>query len=96
MSITDLELIEPFVVRPRTACRLLDCGVTRLYDLIAQGELESFLDGGSRKIVVTSIKAYLDRQREAAKSERLPRKTAAATTASLTSRRISAPTTEAR
>jgi hypothetical protein len=85
MSITDLELIEPFVVRPRTACRLLDCGVTRLYDLIARGDLESFLDGGSRKIVVTSIKNYLDRQREAARQH--SHKTAAATAASLTSRR---------
>jgi hypothetical protein len=82
MSITDLEMIEPFVVRPRTACRLLDCGVTRLYALIARGEVESFLDGGSRKIVVASIKDYLDRQRAASKSEPKPScKTAAATTA---------------
>jgi len=79
MSITDLELIEPFVVRPRTACRLLDCGVTRLYDLIARGEVESFLDGGSRKIVVASIKSYLDRKR--AEAADVPCRTAPATDA---------------
>ncbi len=43
---------ERLLVRPRRACHLLDCGTTRLYELIGDGELESFLDGGSRKITV--------------------------------------------
>jgi hypothetical protein len=43
------------LVRPRRACYLLDCGTTHLYELIDNGELESFLDGRSRKIVVASI-----------------------------------------
>jgi hypothetical protein len=41
---------ERLLVRPRRACHLLDCGPTRLYELIGDGELESFLDGASRKI----------------------------------------------
>jgi hypothetical protein len=46
---------ERLLVRPRRACHLLDCGTTHLYELIDSGELESFLDGRSRKIVVASI-----------------------------------------
>ena len=43
------------LVCPRRACYLLDCGTTHLYELIEKGELDSFLDGRSRKIVVASI-----------------------------------------
>jgi hypothetical protein len=46
---------EPLVVSPTRAKALLDCGTTRLYELIAAGELESFKDGKSRKITVRSI-----------------------------------------
>jgi excisionase family DNA binding protein len=55
---------EPLVVSPRRARRMLDCGNTRLYELIAARELESFKDGRSRKITVTSIKAYIARRLE--------------------------------
>jgi hypothetical protein len=50
---------ERLLVRPRRACHLLDCGTTRLYELIGDGELESFLDGRSRKITVESIRRYI-------------------------------------
>jgi len=50
---------ERLLVRPRRACHLLDCGPTRLYELIGDGELESFLDGASRKITVESIRRYI-------------------------------------
>jgi hypothetical protein len=53
---------EPFVVSPARAKALLDCGTTRLYELIAAGELESFKDGKSRKITVKSIKARIARK----------------------------------
>jgi hypothetical protein len=49
----------PLVVKPRTACRMLDCGNTRLYELLGTGELQSFLDGRSRKITVDSIRRYI-------------------------------------
>jgi hypothetical protein len=52
---------EPLVVSPARAKTMLDCGTTRLYELIANGELESFRDGKSRKITVASIKARVAR-----------------------------------
>jgi hypothetical protein len=55
--------LERLVVRPRRACHLLDCGITRLYELLRDGE--SFLDGRSRKITVDSIRRYVDRGRGA-------------------------------
>jgi excisionase family DNA binding protein len=58
---------EPLVVSPRRARRMLDCGNTRLYELIAAHELESFKDGRSRKITVTSIKEYIARRIEEAR-----------------------------
>ena len=49
------------VVSPRRARHMLDCGITRLYQLLAAGELESFLNGSSRKITVASIRRYVER-----------------------------------
>jgi excisionase family DNA binding protein len=48
------------VVSPRRALHLLDCGRTHLYELIGKGELDSFLDGRSRKITVESIHRYIE------------------------------------
>jgi hypothetical protein len=50
------------VVKPREARRMLACGNTRLYELLAAKELESFLDGRSRKITVDSIRGYIARR----------------------------------
>jgi excisionase family DNA binding protein len=49
----------PLVVKPREACQLLRCGITRLYELLAAGELESFVDGRSRKITTKSVRSYI-------------------------------------
>ncbi len=48
-------------VSSRQACVLIPCGPTRLNQLINDRELESFLDGKSRRITVRSIKARRDR-----------------------------------
>jgi hypothetical protein len=68
MSIQNNKLGDPerLVVSPRRARQMLDCGNTRLYELIKNNELESFLDGRSRKIVVASIRAYVARKLAAA------------------------------
>jgi len=50
------------LVKPKEACRLLACGNTRLYELIAAGELEAFLDGRSRKITTSSIHQYIEQK----------------------------------
>jgi hypothetical protein len=41
---------------------MLGCGRTRLYQLIAAKELDTFLDGGARKVVVASIHRYIERK----------------------------------
>ncbi len=61
--------VEPLVVKPKVAWKMLGCGNTRGYELLAAGELESYKDGGSRKITVASIKAFVARQVAAASSE---------------------------
>jgi excisionase family DNA binding protein len=53
---------DPLVVRPQEACRMLAIGLTRLYELLHEGELESYRHGRSRRITVASIRAYVDRQ----------------------------------
>jgi excisionase family DNA binding protein len=52
-------------VKPRTACNMLDVGMTRLYELLNSGELVSYTDGKSRKITVASIHEYVRRRIEA-------------------------------
>jgi len=46
--------IEPLAVSPKKARALIDVGTTRLYHLIGTGEVESFRDGKSRKIIFAS------------------------------------------
>lgn len=53
---------ERLVVSPKRARYLLDVGNTRLYELLAASELDSFLDGRSRKITVESIRRYISRR----------------------------------
>jgi hypothetical protein len=62
MHLNPQDIIEPLVVSPARAKVMLDCGTTRLYELIDAGELESFKDGKSRKITVSSIKARIERK----------------------------------
>lgn len=58
---TDVEVL---VVRPKRACEVLSIGQTRLFELLNNGELESFKAGGGRWITVESIKNYVARQIE--------------------------------
>jgi hypothetical protein len=50
---------ERLVVSPRRARHMLDCGNTRLYELLKNNELDSYLDGRSRKITVASIHRHI-------------------------------------
>ena len=50
------------VVKPRVAWKMLACSNTRGYELLNAGELDSFLDGRSRKITVESIRRYIARR----------------------------------
>ena len=54
--------IEPLVVRPNEAMRLLSCRRNFLYDLINTGELESYRVGRIRMITVRGIHALIERK----------------------------------
>jgi hypothetical protein len=63
MSTIDTDLTDDrLVVSPRVARRLLDTGNTRLYELLAAGELESYREGRSRKITMESIRRLVRRR----------------------------------
>jgi hypothetical protein len=62
--------IKPLLVRPRCAWKMLGCGNTRGYELLAAGELDSFRDGRSRMITVESIYRYVRRRLEETQSGR--------------------------
>jgi excisionase family DNA binding protein len=62
----------PLVVSPRQACQLLSVGLTRLYELLKAGELDSFLVGRSRRVTLASIHAYIELHRAAACREPTP------------------------
>ena len=69
----------PLVVKPKVAWKMLACSNTRGYELLAAGELDSFLDGRSRKITVESIHRYIAQrvastQGTTAQSQSPPRK----------------------
>jgi Helix-turn-helix domain len=49
------------VVKPSAAMAMLSVSRTRLYELLNTNQLESFRDGSSRKITVSSIRAYIAR-----------------------------------
>jgi len=61
--------VKPLVVRPKEAERMLDTSHDRLYQLIASGDIQSYLDGSSRKILVSSIEAFIQRKLEASKGQ---------------------------
>jgi hypothetical protein len=59
----------PLVVRPRVARRMYgDCSADELYDKIKCGDVESYLDGRRRLIVVASIEADIARKAAAAQA----------------------------
>jgi hypothetical protein len=67
---------QPLVVNPKAACQMLDCGPTHFYEKVLP-ELDSFLDGRSRKITVESIHRHIARQlskTEKLSTEPLPRR----------------------
>jgi hypothetical protein len=75
----DGPLTVPLVVSPADAMRMLGCARATLYALLKRGELQSYSEGTSRKIVVASIHALIQRRVAAsatftpARSPRKPR-----------------------
>ena len=50
------ERAEPIWVRPKRGARMLDCGLTRFYELMNAGKIKSIKVGGMRLANVESIK----------------------------------------
>jgi hypothetical protein len=60
----------PLVISVNDCCRALDCGRDRLYALLGEGLIESFLDGPrTRKIVVASVERYIAKRVEESKNK---------------------------
>ena len=53
------------VASPNQAMTALGIGRAKLYEKINAGELKSYVDGGSRKILWDSIHAFIKRRLEA-------------------------------
>jgi hypothetical protein len=68
---------------------MLACGNTRLYELLNAGELESILDGRSRKIITKSIFVYIEKRLHSADDAQVVARnqTECATAASLAARK---------
>jgi hypothetical protein len=61
--------VAPVVVSVVEAMRMGCWGKTKLFDLIRDGELESFLDGPVRRITVASILARIQRKLQETKND---------------------------
>jgi excisionase family DNA binding protein len=64
-----IALDTPLVASPNQTMKALLIGREKFYELIAAGELESYTEGRSRRVTVSSIEAYLKR-RLAAEAQR--------------------------
>jgi excisionase family DNA binding protein len=53
---------EPLAYRVPAVAELLGLGKSKVYELIAQGSIESIKDGGTRLIPAHAVRAYLARQ----------------------------------
>lgn len=62
--------LEPLVVTPREACKLLGIGNTRLYRLLGAKEISSYHDGRARRIPLSAIRSYVARRIEASMGPR--------------------------
>ena len=60
--------MEPIAIPPKAAFAAIGVGVTKGYELINSGELETFKIGRATRVTTESIRAYVARQlnREAA------------------------------
>ena len=54
--------LEPIGVAPKVGFRLIGCGVTKGYQLIANGELQIYKIGRATRITLESARAYVGRR----------------------------------
>jgi hypothetical protein len=68
-----VEALAPIAVPPKAAAQMLGYGVTHLYKLLNSGEIQSFADGGARRVLVTSIHDYVGRKLKTADAKSVRR-----------------------
>ena len=61
--------LKPLVTDVPGSQKVLNCGRDQVYDLMRAGEIESYLDGRARRIIIASLEAYVARRREASKQQ---------------------------
>lgn len=54
--------MEPIAIAPKDAFAAIGVGVTKGYELLNAGELESFTVGRARRVTTASIRAFVARQ----------------------------------
>lgn len=54
--------MEPLAVAPKDAFAAIGVGITKGYELLAQGELQSFKVGRATRITTASIRDFVARQ----------------------------------
>lgn len=57
-------VLQPITVRIREACRLTGISRSKLYELIAAGEIDTIKIGRATLVPVTGLSAFLDRRRQ--------------------------------
>lgn len=60
---TTLPPVEPICVRVNDAARMIGVGRTKLYELIASGEVETVKLGKSTRVITASLHRLIMRQR---------------------------------
>lgn len=58
--------IEKLLYKPEEAAKALGIGRSKIYALMASGQLESVLVGGSRRIPLDAMHSFVDRLRRSA------------------------------
>jgi hypothetical protein len=84
--------IEIISTSPKNARKVIGCGNTRFYELLNSGEIQSYTDGRSRKVLVASLRDYVARQLEAEASKERKGWTDRATEARFRRKRHATPT----
>lgn len=55
--------LEPLLVRPAEAARMIGFGRTKFYELIAAGEIRPIKRGAATLIEVAELRAWVERQK---------------------------------
>ncbi|MEM1051166.1 MAG: excisionase [Pseudomonadota bacterium] len=54
--------MEPLGIKPSDAFAAIGCGKTKGWELIGDGELETFKIGSATRVTTESVRAYVERQ----------------------------------